>query len=228
MSRNLDSMYNSPDNKIRSYHTDTYGMNRERNTHMTENDEYYENDYYRNRYYQDDYDRDESYLDDYDMDYDYDMDTDDEYMNDEYFESDRNYMKSLYPETSKRIQKLVDDECDKMEYDGSMMYEEYPSKETIEKIVDKIYMIMEKDNNPAFMQEIQAQENDLQSQQYLIPAGGGWLRDSIQVLLLNELFGRRRRRFPRRYRYFRPPFRRYRSRRYWPYSSYVPYRYRYY
>lgn len=145
---------------------------------------------------------------------------------DDSFEANRRYMKSLYPEISKRIQTLVDEECDKLEYEGSIMYDDYPSKDSIEKMVDKIFNIVEKDFHTTIPAEnIQTQETTVKTQQIVYPIG---LRDNIQVILLNELFGRRRRRFPRRHRYSYPPFINYRPYPYMPYQPYVPYGYRYF
>ena len=39
---------------------------------------------------------------------------------------DYDYMKSVYPETAKRLLPFVEEECDRLEYEGSMMYDEYP------------------------------------------------------------------------------------------------------
>ena len=41
---------------------------------------------------------------------------------------DFEYMKSLYPEIPKKLLPYVEEECDRMEYANSMMYDEYPDK----------------------------------------------------------------------------------------------------
>ena len=46
--------------------------------------------------------------------------------------------KYLYPVEVKEIQELVEDACDRMEYDGSLMYDEYPDKVSVESMVKKI------------------------------------------------------------------------------------------
>ena len=38
------------------------------------------------------------------------------------------YLKSLYPDVPKRILPYVEEECDRMEYENSMVYDEYPDK----------------------------------------------------------------------------------------------------
>lgn len=43
-------------------------------------------------------------------------------------EWDYEYLKSMYPELARRILPYVEEECERMEYDGSMIYDEYPDK----------------------------------------------------------------------------------------------------
>lgn len=49
-------------------------------------------------------------------------------------ERDMKKMKELYPEVAKDVLSVVEDECDQMEYDGSMMFDEYPDKVMFERI----------------------------------------------------------------------------------------------
>lgn len=148
-------------------------------------------------------------------------------------EVDRNYMISLYPDLCKRIQTYVEKECDELEYDGSVMYDEYPDKEAILAIVAKIYYKVEDECQiPKMAQDLKEEKSEVDTQQVGVP-GNVWLWDNVQVQFLNELFGRRRRRYPRRYGYRLYPYR-YRYYRkyprypYMPYQPYVPYDYRYY
>lgn len=48
-------------------------------------------------------------------------------------ERDMKKMKELYPEVAKDVLSVVEDECDQMEYDGSMMFDEYPDKVMFER-----------------------------------------------------------------------------------------------
>ena len=41
---------------------------------------------------------------------------------------DYEYMKSAYPDTAKRIMPYIEVECDRMEYSGSMLFDEYPDQ----------------------------------------------------------------------------------------------------
>lgn len=133
---------------------------------------------------------------------------DDDYAEERY-EDERNYMLSLYPDVCKRIKAIVDKECDKLEAEDRIMYEEYPSKDAIEKIVANIYVtVIDELNIPIETQDIQSEEKSVESQQFFFPPRHRFLRDNIHVIFLHELFRRRRRRFPRRFRRrrFYPPY----------------------
>lgn len=55
------------------------------------------------------------------------------------YERDMERMKELFPQEAKRIQQLVEEECDKLEYEGSMMFDEYPDRVMLKVICDRIY-----------------------------------------------------------------------------------------
>jgi len=97
---------------------------------------------------------------------------------------DMNYLKQLYPNTAKRIQKEIDEECDKLEYDGSVMFDEYPDKVTLDKIIDRVYeKVKDLDETP-----------QVEINSYYAPRRRqNLLRDLVTIILLNEIFNRRRR-----------------------------------
>ena len=41
------------------------------------------------------------------------------------YEKDKDRMKELYPKEARKIQQIVEEECDKMEYDGSLMFDHH-------------------------------------------------------------------------------------------------------
>ena len=53
-------------------------------------------------------------------------------------EKDLQLMQSYYSRRASRIQEKVERECDRMEYDGSMMFDEYPDKFMMEHLCRKI------------------------------------------------------------------------------------------
>ncbi len=128
-------------------------------------------------------------------------------------EMDIVYMKKMYPDICRKLQRLIDEECDKMEYEGSYMYDEYPDKEAIEMLTDMLYeRLMAEDT--MMMEEIETKEKSVDTTQRRYDR---WMRNSVKVMLLNEIFRRRGRRNRRRRR----------GRRiFYPYYGYRPYSYR--
>ena len=93
---------------------------------------------------------------------------------------DFEYMKSMYPMTVKRLLPYVEEECDRMSYEGSMIYDEYPDQLQIRLMCNRIY-------NRAKQQE---PKDDMEMEMQVSRNDDG-LRDIIQILLFQELFRRR-------------------------------------
>lgn len=106
-------------------------------------------------------------------------------------EDDRQFIR-LYPESCKKIMVYVKVEIDRMEEKTHMMHDKRPDREMINMMADNAYNRM-----VAEMPEMSDGEG---SRQY---PGRRFSRDLLRLLLLNELF-RRRRRFRRRNHYGYP------------------------
>ena len=76
------------------------------------------------------------------------------------------YMKRVAPPVANQLSDWIEDECDRLEYEGSFLYDQYPDKTTLLKIVDRIA-----DNLPS---EITISPKDL-----------------VQALLCDEILYRR-------------------------------------
>ena len=85
------------------------------------------------------------------------------YMTELEYDRDMERMKELYPEEAKQIQGLVEEECDKLEYEGSMMFDEYPDRVTLKIICDRIYQ-------KALQPRIQ--EAEIQGAEHLVKSAG--------------------------------------------------------
>ncbi len=138
------------------------------------------------------------------------------YMTELEYERDMERMKELYPEEARQIQKLVEEECDKMEYEGSMMFDEYPDRLMLKVICDRIYQ------KAVQSQEQEANDADYEAEEEMSqqnfrpgpgrpgpgrPTGSGrppgpkpgpgrprpqpGLGNLIEVLLYNEMYNRR-------------------------------------
>ena len=91
--------------------------------------------------------------------------------------------KYLYPPEIKDIQMEIEEVCDRMEYDGSMMFDECPDKVTVERVVNE----MCSRNNYGNC----CDEGDRK-----------WFTALIQVMLCNEMGYRRNRRMCHKDRMF--------------------------
>ena len=103
-------------------------------------------------------------------------------LNDAY--NDILYFKSLYPESISHIFSMVSDYCDKLEYDKSLMYDEYPDKARIRLIAVNIY-------NNLSCPELYSYPSDESAENGVSCCP---LIELIEVLILNEFIHRRIRR----------------------------------
>jgi hypothetical protein len=95
---------------------------------------------------------------------------------------DFEYMKSMYPMAVKRILPFVEEECDRMAYQGSVIYDEYPDQLQMHLMVNRIYDKIKKQKpKDDFEMEMQVSGPDEN------------LRNLVQILLFHELFRRRSR-----------------------------------
>lgn len=87
---------------------------------------------------------------------------------------DLEYLQQMYPVEAKKYQKTIAEVVDKLDYDGSMIYDEYPDKWQIYRltqiIVDKIKE---------------------QQEEQPITMDWDWITEFIQVLLSYEIYKKR-------------------------------------
>lgn len=121
------------------------------------------------------------------------------YLTEMEYEKDMDRMKELYPRTVKRILDLVEDECDQMEYEGSLMFDEYPDRLMLEMIEDRIYQNVAAEDTALEMEQYQ-DSMQTESVRRQPPRGhrpplprreNDYLRDLIGVILNNEMYRRR-------------------------------------
>lgn len=117
-------------------------------------------------------------------------------------ERDMEYLQQLYPAVWRRLQAEVQEECDRLEYEGSCMFDQYPDRVTIDRIIRKIYDRV-KDYDEFKNYEASKQNDVTASQIFYHPCPRcNWIEDFTRIMFLNEMGNRRRR---------------YRSRRHWFY-----------
>jgi len=100
------------------------------------------------------------------------------YQTEKEYERDMELMKELYPRRMRKLLAYVEEECDKMEYEGSMMYDEYPDKVLLYRTAANVY------DKAVPIQETERHGNRRDRD----------FMDVIQVLLYDEMYRRRGRR----------------------------------
>ncbi len=90
-------------------------------------------------------------------------------------ENDISYLKYLYPETCRQISECIEEECDRLEYDGSFIFDDYPDKTSLRNLAHSIAMTCQKNAPDTF----QADQPHIQ--------------ELIEVLLYHEVLFRRNR-----------------------------------
>ncbi|MDM8124049.1 hypothetical protein [Mediterraneibacter glycyrrhizinilyticus] len=118
---------------------------------------------------------------------------------------DFEYMKSMYPETAKKILPYVEEECDRMEYENSMVYDQCPDKLQLRLMSRRVYDNVRKHERMFFGDEEDAGLSGLDGDQETGISGtdrerehgrdgrskSPSLRDFIEVMLYQELYKRR-------------------------------------
>lgn len=99
-------------------------------------------------------------------------------------ENDNSYLKYLYPDICRTATEFIEDECDRLEYAGSPIFDDYPDKTLLRQLAMKI---LKKCNQKA---------------PDTFPLEGEHIRDLIEILLSHEILFRRSRYRKRRRLYF--------------------------
>lgn len=98
---------------------------------------------------------------------------------------DLEYWQQMYPADVKKYQKKISDLLDKIDYQDSLIYDEYPDKLALGQLQKQIIASLKKEMTDAISDEISEEKWD-------------FLEDLILVILFYEIY-KRRRRMKRRY-----------------------------
>lgn len=80
---------------------------------------------------------------------------------------DMEYLQQMYPEAVNRYRKRISEVLDRADYEGSMIYDEYPDRYSLRALTGSIYKILQREEEKPPAEEL------------------------IQVLLFNEIYKRR-------------------------------------
>lgn len=115
------------------------------------------------------------------------------YLTEMEYEKDMERMKELYPREVGKILECVEDECDKMEYEGSLMFDEYPDRLMLEMVIGRIERRLNGEESDSDVEAEQYRGGGRPPQGHRPPSGGqgNYLRELIGVILNNEMYRRR-------------------------------------
>lgn len=121
---------------------------------------------------------------------------------------DLEYLQQMYPTYARKYQSAVSSIVDKMDYDGSFLYDQYPDKLTIQRMVESVMVIIKANEKEPVretkaektMQDIMEQsrlDDNLTDQALTENAPWRekepWIRELVTVLMYYEILMRRRR-----------------------------------
>ena len=95
---------------------------------------------------------------------------------------DLEYLQQMYPAYAKRYQVRVKEILDKMDYDRSMIYDQYPDRWQLERLVRSIVAILKREE----MEANPGQEAD--------DTKWAWIQELVTLLLYYEILKRRQKR----------------------------------
>lgn len=99
---------------------------------------------------------------------------------------DLEYLQQTYPGEVKRYQRRVAEILDKIDYEGSMIYDEYPDRYTIERMAKTVVAVLKREEE----QHTNAERNPEADTESNLEKWK-WLENMVQVLICNEIYKRR-------------------------------------
>lgn len=101
------------------------------------------------------------------------------YQEEESIIRDLEYLQQMYPAEAKKYQKVIAGILDRLDYEGSMIYDEFPDKWQLYKLSRDI------------LERIRREEEKEDSEAAAAPEKWEWMGDLIQILLFYEIYKRR-------------------------------------
>ena len=92
---------------------------------------------------------------------------------------DMEYFQQPYPNEVKQYMRKVAETLDKFDYEGSMIYDEYPDRYSLQRLARTIVQILKRE------------EQNMPEEQRTADDKWLWLEDMMQVLLCSEIYKRR-------------------------------------
>lgn len=101
------------------------------------------------------------------------------YQEEDSVQRDLEYLQQMYPAEAKRYQRIVASILDKIDYEGSMIYDEYPDRMRLYQLAENILNQIKREE---MMETGETEEN---------PEKWSRVGDMVQILLFYEIYRRR-------------------------------------
>lgn len=92
---------------------------------------------------------------------------------------DLEYLQEMYPKQAKDLQKRIAAVIDKLDYEGSMLYDEYPDKWQLYRLTDTVVGML------------QREEDEKEAPEQITEEKWEWIKDMVQLVLYYEIYKRR-------------------------------------
>jgi len=107
---------------------------------------------------------------------------------------DFEYLRRTYPMAVGKLLRRVEEILDKMDYEGSMIYDEYPDRVSLQNLGDAVARILRDETAGIGREEARKGENGEEKRWEQNRDGDAYLQELAQVLVCNEIYRRRRKR----------------------------------
>lgn len=91
---------------------------------------------------------------------------------------DLEYLQQMYPMQAKKLQKRVVEVVDTMDYEGSLLYDEFPDKWQLYRLAQSVVVILKQEEE---------ENGNVQTSEEL----WGWIENMVQIILFYEIYKRR-------------------------------------
>ncbi len=98
---------------------------------------------------------------------------------------DMEYLQQMYPSYAKKYQGVINSVVDKVDYNGSFIYDQYPDKTTLLRMVQSIMTVIKANEDQAA--ELAPSESVPWEEKE------SWIQELVTVLMYNDIIKRRRR-----------------------------------
>lgn len=109
---------------------------------------------------------------------------------------DLEYLQQMYPTYARKYQNTIGSVVDKMDYDGSFIYDQYPDKLTLQRMVESVMAVIKTNEEAAAQPDVagsDAVDNAL-TERAPWHEKEPWIRELVTVLMYYEILARRRKR----------------------------------